>query len=110
MTGQPSYIELGVPDADRARAFYGPLLGWKPSGDSGPGNTDTTSLQIGLHSGDPQAEMLVFFAVNDLDTSLDELKRLGGSVHGDVTDDADFGRFAVCTDDQQVRFALHERR
>lgn len=110
MTGQPSYIELGVPDADRARAFYGQLLGWKPSGNSGPGNVETTSLHIGLHSDDPQAEMLVFFAVNDLDTSLDDLKRLGGTIHGNVVEDAGFGRFAVCTDDQDVRFALHERR
>jgi uncharacterized protein len=28
MTGAPSYMELGVPDADRAVAFYGAVLGW----------------------------------------------------------------------------------
>ena len=28
MTGEPSHFELGVPDAARAKAFYGELLGW----------------------------------------------------------------------------------
>lgn len=53
MTGQPTYIELGVPDADRARTFYRELLGWQPSGTGGPGNIETTSLNVGLHSDDP---------------------------------------------------------
>jgi predicted enzyme related to lactoylglutathione lyase len=39
MTGEPSYIELGVHDADAARAFYGRLLGCKASGGSGPGQS-----------------------------------------------------------------------
>lgn len=109
MTGEPSYIELGVPDADRARAFYGALLGWQPSGESGPGSVETPSLHVGLHSDDPAAEMLVFFAVADLQACLDELARLGGTLHGTVAEDPAFGRFAVCSDDQGVRFALHER-
>jgi predicted enzyme related to lactoylglutathione lyase len=28
MSGQPTYFELGVADADRARAFYSGLFGW----------------------------------------------------------------------------------
>lgn len=107
--GRPTYIELGVPDADRARAFYGALLGWQLSGDSGPGNADTPTLQIGLHSDDPAAEMLIFLAVDDLDTSLGQLTSLGGTQHGDVRSDPGFGRFAVCSDDQGVRFALHQQ-
>lgn len=109
MTGQPTYIELGVPDADRARAFYRTLLGWQPSGTDGPGNVETPTLDIGLHSDDPTSELLVFFAVDDLDASLDNLNRLGGTQHGDVQADPEFGRFAVCSDNQGVRFALHEK-
>ena len=41
MTGEASYIELGVRDADAARAFYGRLLGWQASGDRGPGQVDS---------------------------------------------------------------------
>lgn len=109
MTGQPTYIELGVPNADQARAFYHGLLGWQPSGTSGHGNVETPTLHVGLHSDDPGAEMLIFFAVADLDTSLDQLASLGGTQHGEVHSDAGFGRFAVCSDDQGVRFALHEQ-
>ncbi len=28
MAGDPSHFEIGVPDARRAKAFYGELLGW----------------------------------------------------------------------------------
>ncbi len=37
MTGEPSYIELGVRDGDAARSFYGALLGWTATGAGGPG-------------------------------------------------------------------------
>ena len=109
MTGEPSYVELGVPDADRARAFYGALLGWQVSGESGPGHVETPTLHIGLHADDPAAELLLFLAVDDLTASLAELDRLGGTRHGDVVNDAGFGLFAVCSDNQGVRFALHQR-
>lgn len=108
MAGQPTYIELGVPDADAARAFYGALLGWRPAGAEGPGNVSTPTLDIGVHADDPSAELLVFFAVEDLDVSLAQLQQLGGSQHGEVRSDPAFGRFAVCSDNQGVRFALHQ--
>lgn len=106
MPGEPTYIELGVPDADAARAFYGELPGWRPAGDDG--NVTTPTLDIGLHGGDPAAEMLVFLAVDDLDDSLRRLDDLGGRLHGDVVDDEGFGRFAICSDDQGVRFGLRQ--
>lgn len=109
MNGQPTYIELGVPDADAARAFYGKLLGWQPSGPAGPGNVSTPSLDVGIHGDDPQPGMLIFFDVDDLDAALGRVAELGGKVHGPIVEDEGFGRFAVCTDDQGVKFALHQR-
>jgi len=41
MTGEPSYLERGVRDADAAKSFYGELLGWKPAE---PGQVDTATL------------------------------------------------------------------
>jgi predicted enzyme related to lactoylglutathione lyase len=61
MTGEASYIELGVRDADAARVFYGRLLGWQASGDSGPGQVDLPTLAIGIHDGDDSAIFEVFF-------------------------------------------------
>jgi predicted enzyme related to lactoylglutathione lyase len=104
--GQPSYIELGVPDTAAARVFYGRLLGWPdPSGD-GPQEVTTPTLDIGLHSGDAQAHFQVFFAVEDIYSSLEKVVELGGRVVRPVQDVPHFGAFAECADDQGVRFGL----
>lgn len=109
MTGEPTYIELGVTDADAARAFYGALLGWRPSGSSGPGQVDTPTLSVGIHDQDPKPGFEVFFAVDDLDGSLAQVASLGGTVEGDVHDNPGFGRWCECTDDQGVRFGLRQQ-
>ena len=109
MTGEPSHVELGVEDPDKARAFYGELLGWRPSGDSGPGQVGTASLSIGIHGGDPRSIHEVFFAVDDLEVALAEVTRLGGAQTSGINDSGDFGRWAECTDDQGTVFGLHQR-
>jgi predicted enzyme related to lactoylglutathione lyase len=106
--GEPSYLELGVPDPDAARAFYGRLFGWRFSGEQGAGQAETSPLGIGLHGDDDGAHFEVFFAVPDLDAGLREVGLLGGSVHGGVHDSGPFGRWAECSDDQNVRFGLRE--
>ena len=108
MTGQASYIELGVRDADAARAFYGRLLGWQASGDSGRGQVDSSTLSIGIHDGDDSSIFEVFFSVEDLDASLAQVARLGGRITSDVNDSPGFGRWAECADDQGVRFGLRQ--
>jgi predicted enzyme related to lactoylglutathione lyase len=108
MAGEPSYIELGVRDADAARAFYGPLLGWTATGQSGVGQVDTATLDIGIHDGDDAALFEVFFAVEDLDAALEQVAALGGRVTSEVHDSAGYGRWAECADNQGVRFGLRE--
>lgn len=98
MIGQLSYVELGVPDVDRARRFYETVFGW----------TDPDDTDVGLHGGDPAAEMLVFLTVPDLNKSIADVQAAGGRMEGDVVADEGFGRFIVCNDDQGVRFALRE--
>ena len=74
MSGQPSYIELGVPDPQRAIAFYQALLGWEPeSMPAGGGQVSTSSLDIGIHGGDEARHFEVFFAVRDLEAALAKL-------------------------------------
>jgi uncharacterized protein len=107
MIGEPSYIELGVRDADAARSFYGALLGWTATGSGGPGQVSTSTLDIGLHDGDESALFEVFFAVDDLGVSLARLAELGGRVR-EVRESPGFGRWADCVDDQGVRFGLRQ--
>jgi uncharacterized protein len=108
LTGEPTFIELGVSDADMARAFYGPLLAWRPSGAGGNGEVDTATLNIGIHGQDPLSHFEVFFAVEDLDASLAKVRELGGTVSSDIHDNGDFGRWAECTDNQGVHFGLRQ--
>jgi uncharacterized protein len=107
MTGQPSYVELGVPDVDAARRFYGSLFGWAPP--AGPGaQVDTETLSIGIHGHDDEKQFEVFFAVDDLAASVDQVIELGGEVLGDINDSGEFGLWVECRDDQGVRFGLRE--
>jgi predicted enzyme related to lactoylglutathione lyase len=46
MTGEPSYVELGVRDAEAAKSFFGELFGWQPAG---PGQVETATLSIGIN-------------------------------------------------------------
>jgi predicted enzyme related to lactoylglutathione lyase len=108
MTGEPTHIELGVTDADAARAFYGALLGWKPSGRSGPGQVNTSSLSIGIHDQDPKSWFEPFFAVDDLDAGLAQVTFLGGTVDSEIHVEDGFGRWCECSDDQGVRFGLRQ--
>jgi predicted enzyme related to lactoylglutathione lyase len=108
MTGEPSYLELCVGDAARARAFYGTLLGWRISGAGGNGEAETGSLPIGIHDGDDSSLFEVFFAVDDLDVAIGRVRELGGVADGEVHDNPGFGRWIECADDQGVRFGLRE--
>jgi uncharacterized protein len=108
MTGAPSYIELGVPDADRAVAFYGAVLGWTVDAGAGMTQVETPTLSIGIHGGDPGTHFEVMFAVPDIDAALAAVLTTGGEVVSPVTDSAGFGRWAECRDDQGVRFGLRQ--
>ncbi|HTE63066.1 MAG TPA: VOC family protein [Solirubrobacteraceae bacterium] len=115
MSGHPTFFELGVADADRARAFYTGLFGWRMEpGPSGSGYAiDTGGVAGGLHPGDPEATPYVFFGVEDMDAAVARVLELGGSVEdadveGDASSVARFGRFKLCRDDQRSPFGLHQ--
>jgi predicted enzyme related to lactoylglutathione lyase len=115
MSGQPSFFELGVADAERARAFYSGLFGWQMDpGPSGQGFTiETGGIPGGLHPGDPEASPYLFFSVGDIDAAVARVLELGGSVEesaheGDDESATRFGRFKFCRDDQRSPFGLHQ--
>jgi predicted enzyme related to lactoylglutathione lyase len=107
--GAPSYIELCVDDADKARTFYGALLGWSMDGETGPTQASTGGLEVGIHDRDPSSLLEVFFTVNDLNSAVARLAGLGGRTVSEVhAENADFGRWVECQDDQGVRFGLRQ--
>jgi len=115
MAGEVSFVEIGVDDVERGRAFYQGLLGWEfQPGPSGNGFViSAPNLAGGMHGGDPQANPYVFFAVDDLDAALQRVRELGGAVddtdvEGDEASTARFGRFVLCRDDQGSPFGLRQ--
>ncbi len=112
--GDISYISLGLPDAARARAFYGSVLGWtfSPGQVEHAGNqVDEVIPQIGLWAG-PQRKgqavdgAVLAFRVDDIAAAVVRVRAAGGT----ATDPAGrpYGLEADCTDDQGIGFYLHQ--
>jgi uncharacterized protein len=108
MVGEPSHFELGVPDAVRAKAFYGELLGWSFMATHGENAwIETKGVRGGLHEGDDAANIVVYFSVPDIEAAVARVRELGGQADEPGASETG-GRFASCRDDQGVAFGLHQ--
>ncbi|WP_410562627.1 VOC family protein [Amycolatopsis sp. cmx-4-61] len=107
--GEAMYFTFQVPDDERAKTFYGAVLGWQFTpgsvpdawGFSGPG------LQGGLWGGDRQPGWKLMYAVDDLDAALARVREQGGRT-GEV-ENHPYGTTADCTDNQGIEFWLWEK-
>jgi len=108
MSGQPSHVELGVPDTDRAQRFYGELFGWEFNATPNGASASTAGLPAGIHRDERGPEVIVFFAVDDIDAAARRIVELGGEVD-EAGEDGETGRYLYsCRDDQGVQFGLHQ--
>jgi predicted enzyme related to lactoylglutathione lyase len=115
MPGELSWFEIGVGDPERAREFYGDLFGWQfePTESGQGGVIRTPTVPGGLHGGDEGASPYVFFSVPDIKAAIARVRELGGEVeelegHTDDPPETEWGRFALCRDDQGSPFGLHQ--
>lgn len=104
--GDVGYFTLSVPDAGRARAFYGDLLGWSFS----PGSVEE-GFQIGnvrpmggLAGRQDQSSVTLCYRVDDVEAAVRRVRELGGRAQ-DPTQQP-YGALAECTDDQGTRFQI----
>jgi uncharacterized glyoxalase superfamily protein PhnB len=108
--GDIGYVTLRVPDAERARRFYGALFDWKMDGGPGTGSYHIASMTPpgGVHGGADDAEMRIFFRVDDIASVAQRVRDLGG----EVLSESDYasGGNAECRDDQGLRFDLFRPR
>ena len=117
--GTPNWIDIGVPDVERAKAFYGPLLGWEFA-DAGP---EAGHYNQCLLRGEPIAGMMpnsddqadaywwgVYFAADDCDTVVERATGLGAEVVIPAMDVMDLGRMAILKDPQGGQFGLWQGR
>jgi predicted enzyme related to lactoylglutathione lyase len=118
-TGTPTWIDLGVPDLDRAMDFYHALFGWEF--DVGPAETGRYTMC--LRDGEPVAAIMpnvdpaptafwwnMYLATDDCDGTAKRLVEAGGTLVEPPTDIADQGRMAMATDPVGARFSLWQGR
>jgi len=100
--GDVGYISVWTPDADRAAAFYGHVLGW--TYDPATHQVTNTTQQIGIFSVASPQGMLCCYAVADLAGARQSILDGGGSV-GELQE-FDFGTVLDATDPQGTTFAV----
>lgn len=103
--GEIAYVTVAVPDGQRAKDFYGAVLGWRFS----PGSieegwqVENTAPMTGLAGGQP-GEVQLCYRVADVDSATVVVRERGGQAEEPVA--KPYGRLAECTDDQGTRFQL----
>ena len=113
--GTPTWIDLGIPDLERAMTFYGALFGWEF--DVGPEETGryTMCLLRGkpvaaiMPNPDPEATEFwwnLYFATEDCDATAAKADRAGGTVLSGPMDVMDQGRMALVRDPTGATFGL----
>jgi uncharacterized protein len=116
--GTPTWMDLGVPDLDRAMEFYGSVFGWEF--DVGPEEYGryTTCLLKGRRVAamspqfDPSAGVFwnVYLATDDCDRTVEKAREAGGTVLVEPMDVMDQGRMAVVSDPVGAQFGLWQGR
>jgi predicted enzyme related to lactoylglutathione lyase len=116
--GTPTWIDLVVPDLERAMAFYGALFGWDYDVGSEDGAVGYTMC---LLRGRPVAGLVpstspdapgwtVYLAADDCDATAARVAAAGGAVVMGPSDITDRGRVAIAVDPVGARFGLWQGR
>jgi predicted enzyme related to lactoylglutathione lyase len=106
VSGDLVYFMISTTDAERARAFYGGLFGWRFTPGSVPDgfNVEGSTPPGGLHAGGETADPQVWFDVDDIESACARVVELGGTA-GEI-EEIQSGWMAACTDDQGSRLNL----
>jgi predicted enzyme related to lactoylglutathione lyase len=118
-TGTPTWIDLGIPDLDRAMGFYGAVFGW----DFDVGPEQTGRYTMCLLGGRPVAAIApipdpdatdfwwnVYFATDDCDRTATRIVEAGGTVIQAPMDVMDRGRLLIARDPVGAQFGLWQGR
>jgi uncharacterized protein len=117
--GTPTWVDLGVPDLERAMAFYRALFGWEY--EIGP--ADTGHYTMCLLQGRPVAAIMpnvdpdataywwnVYLATADADRTANRITEAGGTLVTPPMDVMEQGRMAIATDPVGAQFSLWQGR
>jgi predicted enzyme related to lactoylglutathione lyase len=113
--GTPTWIDLGIPDLERAMDFYRAIFGW----DYEVGTPDSGHYTMCLLGGRPVAALMqnagsdatafwwnVYLATSDVARTADRITNAGGTIVVPPMDVIDAGRMAIATDPVGAQFGL----
>lgn len=102
--GDVGYVSVWTPDADRAAAFYGHVLGW--TYDPQTHQVTNTRERIGIYSVAVAPTLFCCYAVADLEGARRAIVEGGGTV--DDIEEFDFGTLSGATDSQGNSFGVYQ--
>ncbi len=115
--GTPTWVELVVPDLERAMDFYGKLFGWTYERETmaeGPyaiGLVDGQRAAGLMERSDAQGDpWTMFMAADDCDGTAKRITDAGGRVLWGPVDIRDFGRAVLAEDNVGAQFGLWQAR
>ena len=102
--GDVGYVSVWTPDAERAAAFYGQVLGW--TYDPQTHQVANTEQHIGIHPAADRHTLFCCYAVADLAGARESILSGGGSI--DEIQQFEFGTVLGATDPQGNEFAVFQ--
>lgn len=102
--GDVGYVSVWTPDADRAAAFYGHVLGW--TYDPATHQVTNTTEHIGINSVAASPTLFCAYAVADLQGARESIVAAGGTV--DALEEYEFGTLCGATDPTGAPFAVFQ--
>ncbi|HVQ91202.1 MAG TPA: VOC family protein [Mycobacteriales bacterium] len=113
--GTPVWIDLGIPDLEKAMAFYGAVLGW--TFEVGPAEVGhytmclldgkrVAALAPNADQGATDFWWNMYFATDDCDGTAKRIADAGGAVVQEPMDIPEQGRLALATDPTGAQFGL----
>jgi predicted enzyme related to lactoylglutathione lyase len=106
--GDVGYASLWVPDTGRAVAFYTAVLGWRFAPEEAQRARQVVGSvpPQGVWGGQPRSTLFCSYVVDDAVATVARVRAAGGRATG--PEQRPYGLTADCTDDQGVRFAVHQ--
>jgi uncharacterized protein len=116
--GRFVWYELMTTDSEAARAFYASVVGWRARDASMPGMAYTLftvgeasvsgllDLPQDARKMGAKPSWIGYVAVDDVDATADQIKRLGGTVHLPPTEVPNISRFSIFADPQTAKLGL----
>ena len=105
--GDVAYITVRLPDDERAKEFYGAVLGWRftPGSVEHGWNVENARPMLGV-AGDPEVfpEAQLCYRVADIRTATEQVRRHGGDSR--EIEKKPYGLLVECVDSQGMRFQL----